>query len=105
MQDNASKDAYTYDNANRLLTVNDSGTTGLPQVTLTYGYDPAGNRTSLDDSKDGLTSYTYDVRNELVTLTLLGHRGDRRAGRLRLRRRPADDHADPLLRPGGARRW
>ena len=72
MQDATSKDAYTYDNANRLLTVNDSGTTGLPQVTLTYGYDPAGNRTSLDDTKGGRTSYVYDARNELVTLTQSG---------------------------------
>jgi YD repeat-containing protein len=72
VQDSTSKDAYTYDNANRLLTVDDSGTTGLPQVTLTYGYDAASNRTSLDDSKGGLTSYTYDVRNELVTITQSG---------------------------------
>jgi YD repeat-containing protein len=51
VQDNSSKYAYTYDNANQLLTVNDQGTTGLPQVTLTYGYDHDGNRTSMSDTQ------------------------------------------------------
>ena len=32
----------TFDNANELLTVDDSGTTGLPQVTMTYSDDNAG---------------------------------------------------------------
>jgi YD repeat-containing protein len=41
-------------------------------MTLIHGYDPAGNHTSLDDSKGGLTSYTYDARNELVTITQSG---------------------------------
>ncbi len=64
--------AFTYDKDDRLLTADDAGTTGLPQVTLTYGYDPNSNRASLDDSKSGLTSYTYDVRDELATITLSG---------------------------------
>ena len=72
VQDPDSKYAYTYDNADRLLTVDDNGTSSLPQVTLTYGYDPAGNRTSLDDSLGGRTSYTYDVRDELTTITQSG---------------------------------
>ena len=63
---------YTYDNDNQLLTDNDVGTTGLPQVTLTYSYDPDGNVQSVDDSRGGLTSYTYDVRDELVTTTFSG---------------------------------
>ena len=52
--------------------MDDQGTTGLPQVTLTYGYDSAGNRTSLDDSLGGLTSYAYDARNELTSLSQSG---------------------------------
>ena len=72
IQDAKSKYAYTYDNANRLLTVDDNGTTGLPQVTLTYGYDNAGNRASLTDSKGGLTSYAYDSRDELTSLKQSG---------------------------------
>ena len=39
---------YTYN-------ADDNGTTGLPQVTLTYGYDNKGNETSLDGSKGCLT--------------------------------------------------
>ncbi|MFO0957376.1 MAG: RHS repeat-associated core domain-containing protein [Isosphaeraceae bacterium] len=72
VQDPDSHYAFAYDNANRLLTVDDNGTIMLPQVTLTYGYDNAGNRTSLDDSLGGLTSYVYDVRDELVTINQSG---------------------------------
>ena len=41
-------------------------------MNLIHGYDSAGNRTSLDDSQGWLTSYTYDARNELVTITQSG---------------------------------
>jgi RHS repeat-associated protein len=71
-QEAHSKYVFGYDYANELTSVNDQGTTGLPQVTLTYAYDGDGNRTSLDDSLGGLYSYTYDVRNEVVTVTLSG---------------------------------
>ncbi|MFO0954225.1 MAG: hypothetical protein U0835_24320 [Isosphaeraceae bacterium] len=36
------------------------------------GYDNAGNRTSLDDSLGGLTSYAYDARDELTQVTQSG---------------------------------
>jgi RHS repeat-associated protein len=70
--DNNSHYAYGYDDANRLITVNDQGTAGLPQVTMTYGFDDVGNRTSLADTEGGVVSYTYDVRDELTTLTQSG---------------------------------
>ena len=41
-------------------------------MTLTYAYDPAGNRTSMTDSLGGVVSYTYDARNELTNQTLSG---------------------------------
>ncbi len=41
-------------------------------MTLTYGYDAAGNRTSLTDSLGGVVSDTYDERNELVQETQSG---------------------------------
>ncbi|WP_435005384.1 RHS repeat domain-containing protein [Tundrisphaera lichenicola] len=72
VQDNSSKYAYGYDNANRLITINDQGTTGLPQVTLTYGVDNVGNRTSLADTKGGVVTYTYNARDQLTTLTQSG---------------------------------
>ena len=50
----------------------DAGTPGLPQVTLTYSYDPNGNRTSMSDSLGGVVSYTYDLANQLTNLALGG---------------------------------
>jgi RHS repeat-associated protein len=72
VQDANSHYAFGYDNANRLTSVDNQGTTGVPHVILTYTYDNAGNRTGLDDSLGGLTSYSYDVRNELTSLTQSG---------------------------------
>src|SRR5207247_1228146 len=63
--------AYTYDDANRLETVDNSGTPDVPNVVLTYGYDAAGNRTSLSDSLGGSNTYTYDEWNELTGLAQL----------------------------------
>ena len=49
---------------------------GLPQVTLTYGYDPSGDLTSITDnlsgsggSGQGITSYAYDNALMLTTIT------------------------------------
>ena len=72
IQDNNSSYAYTYDDANRLTSVSDAGTPGLPSVTLTYEYDADGNRTAMDDSLGGLTSYTYDQRDELTSVAQSG---------------------------------
>ncbi|WZP01264.1 discoidin domain-containing protein (plasmid) [Isosphaeraceae bacterium EP7] len=72
IQDASSKYAYTYYDNNLLRTVDDAGTSGLPQVTLTYGYDDANNRTSVADTKGGLTSYAYDARDRLTTIAQSG---------------------------------
>jgi len=72
IQDAFSQYAYTYDNANRLTSVDNAGTPTDPHVILSDTYDNAGNRTGLTDSFGGLTSYTYDVRNELTSLTQSG---------------------------------
>ncbi len=49
---------------------------GLPQVTLTYGYDPSGDLTSITDnlsgsggSGQGITTYMYDSSLQLTTIT------------------------------------
>ncbi|AGA28668.1 FG-GAP-like repeat-containing protein [Singulisphaera acidiphila] len=73
--DNNSHYAYTYDNAGRLITVDDQGTTGLPQVTLTYGYDYDGDRTSMTDSLGGVVSYSYDQMGRLYRETQSGGPG------------------------------
>jgi RHS repeat-associated protein len=69
-----------YDNNGRLGTLVTSGPgTGQPTVTLTYGYDQVGDRTSLTDSlsSQGLISYTYDAdgRVTLITTTYGGTAG------------------------------
>ena len=50
---------YTYNADDEVSTFADNGTTGLPLVTLTYGYDGDNNVTTVSDSLGGLTTYTY----------------------------------------------
>ncbi len=66
---------FTYDSGGRLLTSTESGG-GLPQVTLTCGYDPSGDLTSITDnlsgsggSGQGITTYMYDSSLRLTTIT------------------------------------
>ncbi len=40
--------AYNYDPNGRLLSVNNAGTAGSPNVLMTYGYDATGNRPLAD---------------------------------------------------------
>lgn len=54
----------TYDRANRLTNIGYSDTT--PSVS--YGYDPVGNRTSMTDGA-GTVSYTYNNDNQLLSST------------------------------------
>ena len=65
MTDAAGQTVYTYDNMDRLKTKQ------TPQGTLTYGYDAAGNLTSMVSSNvNGISvSYTYDEGNRLKTVT------------------------------------
>ena len=55
-----------------MSTFADNGTTGLPLVTLTYGYDGNGNETSVTDSQGGLATFTYDTHDELTNGTFSG---------------------------------
>ena len=55
----------TYDTLDRL-----TGETDAWGRTLTYDYDPQGNRTSLTDPDSVQTEYTFDALNRLETLTL-----------------------------------
>ena len=66
-----------YDNDGRAGTIATSGPgTGQPTVTLTYGYDPSGDVTSIKDSLSGsgatgpgITTYVYDHALRLTTIT------------------------------------
>ncbi len=61
---------FTYDNLGR-LTGTTTTYTFLPSRTFTvsYGYDNAGNRTSMTDPEAGVTNYTYDALNRLTSLS------------------------------------
>ncbi len=67
--------AYGHDDANRLTSIDDLATPGLPRVVLTHGYDPAGHRTGLSDSLGGRYAYGYDARDELTSLSQTGTTG------------------------------
>ncbi len=70
--DNNSAYAYTYNAEGEVTSQGDVGSPHLPTVTLTYAYDPDGNETSMSDSLGGVVSYTYDVRDELTSMTFSG---------------------------------
>jgi hypothetical protein len=52
-----------------VASVDNAGTPGVPDVVLSSGYDPAGNRKSLaatiGGTKDFLNSYSYDTLSRL----------------------------------------
>ena len=68
---------FVYDNAGQVTGAATSGPSGTqPLVTLSYGYDGVGDRTSMTDSLSGsggagqgITSYAYDSNNRLTTMT------------------------------------
>ncbi len=72
VSDNNATYEYSYNAEGEVTSQGDVGSANLPTVTLTYSYDPAGNETSMSDSLGGVVSYTYDVRDELTSMTLSG---------------------------------
>ncbi len=72
VSDNNATYQYTYNADGEVTSQGDVGSSTLPTVTMTYGYDPAGNQTSMSDSLGGVVSYTYDARNELTNQTFSG---------------------------------
>jgi YD repeat-containing protein len=56
---------YNYDTASR-LTSETRSFGGHGQFTLTYGYNPAGALTSLQDAFTGTVSYSYDRVGQLT---------------------------------------
>ncbi|MGE3407544.1 MAG: Calx-beta domain-containing protein [Pirellulales bacterium] len=71
--------AYTYDYFDRLSTVDNDGTTGVPQVVLAYAYDEysrlASVAATVDSDDDFLNTYSYDNLNRLVQITQEGQSG------------------------------
>ncbi|MFO0796118.1 MAG: putative Ig domain-containing protein [Gemmataceae bacterium] len=64
---------YTYDSLNRVATATTAYPgTGVPVVTLTYGYDANGNRTSVADDTGVRVVSHYNDRNQLEWRTWQG---------------------------------
>lgn len=61
--------ALAYDGAGSLISqTTGGGASAQPSVTLTYGHDPAGNRTSLTGPA-GTTTYSYNSQSQLTALS------------------------------------
>lgn len=64
---------FTHDpDLDRLLSVTNAGTPGVPEVTLTYEYDAKGNVTSMRDDLGFEVASSYDPRNLLATRSWSG---------------------------------
>lgn len=64
-QDGDSKLTFTYDLLGQLTSADNVGTSGIPRVRLSYGYDAAGNRVRVSDNFNVTVDSTYDSRNML----------------------------------------
>ena len=68
--------AFTYDNRNRVKTVDNATTPGAPRVVLNYTYDDVGNVLSVIDTINGAagatTGYLYDALNRMTRTTQVG---------------------------------
>ena len=69
--------AFTYDNRDRIETIDNGGTPGAPNVLLNYTYDGVDNILSVTDTingtEGGTNEYSYDFLNRLTTLTQSGN--------------------------------
>jgi RHS repeat-associated protein len=62
---------FAYDGAGRVTETSASAIGASPAATLSYAYDPSGNRTALI-GPEGTTSYGYDAYSRLTSLTAAG---------------------------------
>jgi YD repeat-containing protein len=64
---------YTYDDAYRLIEELTKNSSGVEKTVRTYGYDDAGNRTSMAFDNDSITTksttYSYGNRNQITSNT------------------------------------
>jgi RHS repeat-associated protein len=68
--------SYGYDAVDRISSIDNTGTVGVPAVKFTYAYDAVGNLVAVNDSINGasagITGYTYDLLNRVTKLTQAG---------------------------------
>lgn len=65
------KTSYAYDDRDRLLTVTQEGTSAFPlpaPLVTAFGYDAAGNVTTVTDPKSQVTTYGYDALSRLTSI-------------------------------------
>ena len=69
--------AYAYDAAGRLVSTDNAGSVGVPDVLLRYGYDAVNNRTSVTDEitgvQAGVETFNYDALNRVTRITQSGN--------------------------------
>jgi RHS repeat-associated protein len=67
---------YQYDAADRLVSVDNSGSPSIPNVVFNYGYDAVGNRIWTIDTISGIqrgtTSFDYDELNRTSVIAQIG---------------------------------
>jgi YD repeat-containing protein len=72
-----SRYSYTYDQAGRLTSVDNTGTPNAPNVVLGYTYDAVNNRLTTTDTINGqlkgTESYTYDALDRVTRITQSGN--------------------------------
>src|SRR3954454_4135168 len=70
VSDPSSTLSFTYDNLDRVKSVDNAGTPGAPHVVLAYTYDGAGHVLTTTDTLNGATgattTYAYDARDLLT---------------------------------------
>ena len=68
---------YEYDDAGRLVEVDNAGTPDVPNVVLNYGYDAANNLIEVKDKIDGVNqgieTFGYDKLNRVTSITQSGN--------------------------------
>ncbi len=67
---------YSYDAVDRIASIDNTGTVGVPTVKFNYSYDAVGNLVAVNDSINGanagITGYSYDLLNRVTGLTQAG---------------------------------
>ena len=77
VEDDFSSYQYTYDEDDRLTSVDNLGTVGVPNVVLEYTYDDVGNLLSVTDTiagvVSGVESFIHDELNRVISISQSGN--------------------------------
>jgi RHS repeat-associated protein len=97
---------YTYDDAYRLVEELTKNSSGVEKTVRTYGYDDAGNRTSMAFDNDSITTksttYSYGNRSQIVSNTGYYRDGTTDTGSMSY---TWDEKGNMLTRTGSTYEW